>query len=88
MSEKVTHNLHNDETPWLDPGRKADAHAGCFGFSFDLRRRRTSDGFTRFEGSITAPVKETDDGSVIFTVYLTDDERRRMAAALLEGIDP
>ena len=68
------------------PGREPDAQAGCFGFSFALRRRKTSDGYTRFEGSIFAPVRRYQK-SVVFTVYLTDEERRRMAAALLEGIE-
>jgi hypothetical protein len=85
-THEVSHNLHNQETKWLDPDRKADASGGCFGFHFNLRRRRTSDGFTRFEGTILAPVMAID-GGMIFTVYLTDDERRRMAAALLEGLD-
>lgn len=83
---KVSHSLHTDLLPGLDTSRMADAWAGCFGFSFRLRRRRTSDNYTRVEGTITASVVRTD-GAHIFTVYLTDDERRNMAAALLEGLD-
>lgn len=86
-TEKVTHSLHQQETPWLDPGRLADAYGGCFGFSFHVRRRRTADGYTRLEGRINAPVAVSDEGATIFTVYLTDDERRSLAKALLEGIE-
>lgn len=83
----MNHSLHNGETPWRDPNRLADAQGGCFGFSFNLRRRRTSDGYTRLEGVINAPVDMSDGETARFVVYLTDDERRSMANALLEGIE-
>ena len=82
----VAHSLHNGGLPWLDETRRADASASCFGLSFNLRKRRTSDGYTRLEGHVSAPVRRTEDGGVIFTIYLSDDERRAMANALLEGI--
>lgn len=82
----VTHNLHNGEAPWLSDDRKADGSFGCIGFSFNLRRRKTSDGYTRLEGRIQADVKEDHNGTYMFTVYLNDDERKRMAEALLEGL--
>jgi hypothetical protein len=78
---RVNHSLHSD-----DPARKADADGGCIGLHFYVRRRRTRDGFTRMEGRLSAPVERGNDGELRFTVYLTDDERRAMAAALLEGL--
>jgi hypothetical protein len=75
-----------DDDPWrMASGHVADAVAGAFGLWLQLRRR-TTDGYTRVEVSTSAGVRRESDGGARFTVYLTDDERRRLAAALLEGL--
>lgn len=68
--------------------RTIEDRAYVHGLSIGIRRKR--DGFTRVEMGFSslgeAEIRAFTEG--IVTIYLTDDERRAVAAKLLEGIEP